>query len=237
MPGPGLPVFLRRCVRAVAKDGKPLSSAFAICVAQGQKSGNLKDGSVKATSKGKRLSKRKSSEKGAGEKAAEYERLLKGERVQENLLDLIDEAFWLLEADEPPTEDADPLDALDGTVTGELYVHLAMTVGEASDETKRAALKLLRRYQDNWMGGYEGTSVWTIKRMRLRLKGGAIEAKCWITVQNYEGMRVLTDLAQCFVTAAAELACSMTPSDVDSFLGNVTPDDVMAEPVTFIASA
>jgi len=103
MPGRArVPVTVRRCVRAVAADkGVPLDRAFAICVAQGQKSGALKPGSLSATKRGKAAGRSKSREAGAAEKTAEYEKLLAGarqERVRLSLRTLVAECRRLLGA-------------------------------------------------------------------------------------------------------------------------------------------
>lgn len=72
------PVGVKHCVAKVApKYGGDTSRAFAICVAQMQKSGQLKPGTMQATAKGKKAHK---GEKGSGTKLKKYEKLLKKAR-------------------------------------------------------------------------------------------------------------------------------------------------------------
>ena len=69
------PTAVKHCVAKVApKYGGDTSRAFAICVAQLQKAGQLKSGSMKATSKGKKA------HTGNGAKLKSYEKLLKKAR-------------------------------------------------------------------------------------------------------------------------------------------------------------
>lgn len=75
------PTTVKHCVtKLAAKYGGDTSKAFAICVAQMQKAGYLKKGSVQSTSKGKKADKRHASEKEAGKKMKSYERFLKAAR-------------------------------------------------------------------------------------------------------------------------------------------------------------
>jgi len=94
MPGKSHnPLHVRRCVRAVAAKTGDISSAYAICVAQGQKNGTLKKGSIKATKKGKAADRRKAREPDNSEKVREYEDMLNTEKslreVAEGLLEAI----------------------------------------------------------------------------------------------------------------------------------------------------
>lgn len=239
MPGRArVPVSVRRCVRAIAKDGGDVSGAFAICVSQGQKHGDLKPGTLTPTAQGKKRSKRKSSEKGAGEKAAEYEKILAGARANESLRGLVAQGRALIEQDAEAVADgdADPLAALDGEVSGDLQAFVAFPVGKAVDDTRNAALKLLKHYQSNFHGGLGGTSLWTVTSMRVRYRAPErrVELEFWIDVKNYPGMRVLSDLVQQVSDAALELSRSMMPKDAKTLLGGVTPDVVEAEPVEFV---
>lgn len=78
---PQTPTVLKRCVADVAaKHGGDTDRAFAICVSSLQKSGRLKPGTVKLTSMGKKVSKKKSGEKDNKAKVADYEKLLKKAR-------------------------------------------------------------------------------------------------------------------------------------------------------------
>ena len=75
---PQTPTVLKRCVADVAaKQGGDVDKAFAICVASLQKSGRLKDGSIKLTSLGKKVSKKKSEVPDNKTKVTDYEALLK----------------------------------------------------------------------------------------------------------------------------------------------------------------
>jgi len=237
MPGrPRIPVSVRRCVRAIADGDGDVSRAFAICVAQGQKHGELKPGTLKPTAKGKRRSKRKSSEKGAGAKAAEYEKLLAGARVAESLTTLVAQGRALLEQDDAEPEESDPLAALEDDVTGDLKVSVTFPVGKAADDTRRAALRLLKNYRTNFHGGVGGTSTWTTSDMRVRYRAvdRTVEIEAWVDVKNYSGVQVLSDLVQQVSDAALELSRSMLPPDSKDLLGSVTPDVVEAEPVEFV---
>jgi hypothetical protein len=240
MPGrPRVPVSVRRCVRAIAQTDGDVPRAFAICVAQGQKRGDIKPGTITPTAQGKKRSKRKSSEKGAGAKAAEYEKLLAGARAEESLGALVAHGFALLEQSDEDDAEAESLAALDGDVWGDLQVSVMVPVGKASDDTRRAALKLLKRYQANFHGGLGGTSVWSVSSMRVRYRAvdRAVELELWINIQNYPGMRVLSDLVQQVSDAALELSQSMMPKDAKDLLGSVTPAVVTAEPVEFVQSS
>jgi len=67
--------FLKHCVAGVApKRGK--SSAFAICTAQGQKSGYYEPGTKTLTDKGEKAARSKSAQKGHKEKVADYEKAI-----------------------------------------------------------------------------------------------------------------------------------------------------------------
>ncbi len=243
MPGrPRVPVSVRRCVRAIASQDGDVSRAFAICVAQGQKTGDLKPGSLEPTAQGKKRSKRKSSEKGAGAKADDYERLLAGARADESLLGLVRQGRALIEQDaEDPDAagDEDPFAALDGEVSGDLQVSVTFPIGKAADDTRRAALKLLKHYKDNFRGGLGGASVWTVSSLRVRYlpRERAVELELWLNVKSYVGMKVLTDLAQQVSDAALELSRSMMPEDAKSLLGGVTPAVVAVEPIEFVQAA
>jgi len=75
------PYFIKRCVYAVAKkfggDRKALNKAFAVCVAQAQKSGKLKKGSMSATKRGAAWSGTKKQEKSPfGFSLDKYEKML-----------------------------------------------------------------------------------------------------------------------------------------------------------------
>jgi len=81
------PPQLKRCVRAIIKDkgiSKPsredLSSAFAICTKQLQRTGYFKLGTAEPTKKGLRRGKSKAAENEHGTKVAEYEKMLAGAR-------------------------------------------------------------------------------------------------------------------------------------------------------------
>ena len=230
-----VPVSVRRCVRAIADADGDVSRAFAICVAQGQKRGELKPGSLEPTAKGTKLSKRKSREKGAGAKAAEYEKLLAGARVSESLLRLVAQGHALLEQDDADAE-GDPMAALEDDVTGDLKVSVTFPVGHAEADTRRAALKLLKNYQANFHGGVGGTSGWTTSDMRVRYRASEqlVELELWVDVKDYSGVQVLSDLVQQVSDAALELSKSMLPRDSKDLLGSVTPDVVEAEPVEFV---
>jgi len=77
------PASVKHCVAALAKK-YGTSKAFAICIAQMQKAGMLKPGTIKSTSKGKKADKRHSGEKDAGKKMKSYERFLKAARKVES---------------------------------------------------------------------------------------------------------------------------------------------------------
>jgi hypothetical protein len=78
---PQTPTSVKHCVaKLAAKYGGDTSKAFAICVAQMQKAGYLKKGSVQSTSKGKKADARHAGEKDAGKKMKSYERVLKAAR-------------------------------------------------------------------------------------------------------------------------------------------------------------
>ena len=80
----GTPDLVRHCVAAVAKQhGGDTDKAFAICVAQLQKNGYLKPGTMELTAAGKKKEQEHESEPDAGKKLASYEKLLKANRVQE----------------------------------------------------------------------------------------------------------------------------------------------------------
>jgi hypothetical protein len=59
-----MPKILESCVQKLISKGRTKSSAFAICTSSLQKSGTLKKGSQKLTSKGKRRSAVRSAMKG-----------------------------------------------------------------------------------------------------------------------------------------------------------------------------
>lgn len=71
--------FMRRCVADVTSQGRDISSAFAICTAQSQKSGYSKPGSIAMTPKGKIRDKQLGKKKDMKAKEAEFEKALKGE--------------------------------------------------------------------------------------------------------------------------------------------------------------
>lgn len=74
---PTTPASVKRCVTAVAKEnGGDVQRAFAICVAAGQKSGNLKKGTIEPTSKGKKADASKASDPDHDTKVGDYEKLL-----------------------------------------------------------------------------------------------------------------------------------------------------------------
>jgi hypothetical protein len=79
-----MPEFMRRCVSAVSADrGLPVNQAFAICTAQSQKHGYLKQGTHKATGKGRALSRKHKSQPDHQAKIARYERQLARARTEE----------------------------------------------------------------------------------------------------------------------------------------------------------
>jgi hypothetical protein len=72
---------MKRCVLAIASKDKgdpkaALSKAFAICTAQMQKHGYVKQGTNRATKKGEKAGRSKASEKGHKGKVEKYEKLL-----------------------------------------------------------------------------------------------------------------------------------------------------------------
>jgi len=72
------PTGVKHCVTKVApKFGGDTSRAFAICVSQMQKGGQLKPGTMKATAKGEKAHR---GEKGASARVKEYEKLLKNSK-------------------------------------------------------------------------------------------------------------------------------------------------------------
>lgn len=74
----GTPDLVRHCVAAVAKEyGGDVDKAFAICVAQLQKSGYLKPGTMELTAAGKAKEKEHEAEPDAKKKLAAYEKFLK----------------------------------------------------------------------------------------------------------------------------------------------------------------
>jgi hypothetical protein len=81
------PPQLKRCVRAIVKDrgiSKPsredLSSAFAICTKQLQRTGYFKIGTSEPTKKGLKRGRSKAADKEHGIKVAEYEKMLSAAR-------------------------------------------------------------------------------------------------------------------------------------------------------------
>lgn len=80
----GTPDLVRHCVAAVAKQyGGDTSKAFAICVAQLQKNGYLKPGTMELTAAGKKKEKEHEAEPDAEKKLKAYEKLLKANRKEE----------------------------------------------------------------------------------------------------------------------------------------------------------
>ncbi len=80
----GTPDLVRHCVAAVAKQyGGDTSKAFAICVAQLQKAGYLKPGTMELTAAGKQKEKEHEAEPDAAKKMKAYEKLLKANRKEE----------------------------------------------------------------------------------------------------------------------------------------------------------
>lgn len=78
---PQTPPQVKHCVAKVApKFGGDTSKAFAICVAQMQKSGQLKKGSMTPTKKGKKNARSKAAQKGHADVVSDYEKLLKTAR-------------------------------------------------------------------------------------------------------------------------------------------------------------
>jgi hypothetical protein len=81
----GTPDLVRHCVAAVAKQyGGDTQKAFAICVAQLQKNGYLKPGTMELTAAGKKKEKEHEAEPDAAKKMASYEKLLKAARKTES---------------------------------------------------------------------------------------------------------------------------------------------------------
>ena len=79
----GTPDLVRHCVAAVAKQyGGDTQKAFAICVAQLQKNGYLKPGTMELTAAGKKKEKEHEAEPDAKKKLAAYEKLLKAAREE-----------------------------------------------------------------------------------------------------------------------------------------------------------
>jgi len=75
---PKTPAFVKHCVAKVApKYGGDVSKAFAICVAQMQKTGRLEPGTIEPTDLGKTVAKAKKKQPEHGKKVASYEKLLK----------------------------------------------------------------------------------------------------------------------------------------------------------------
>jgi len=75
------PTQVQECVVGVVRKGKrSVGSAFAICVAQGQKTGHLKAGRRELTAKGKRKEARYAKSKRA-KVLREFERALEGDRA------------------------------------------------------------------------------------------------------------------------------------------------------------
>lgn len=84
----GTPDLVRHCVAAVAKQyGGDTSKAFAICVAQLQKNGYLKPGTMELTAAGKAKEKEHEAEPDAAKKLKAYEKLLKANRKEESTAD------------------------------------------------------------------------------------------------------------------------------------------------------
>jgi hypothetical protein len=81
----GTPDLVRHCVAAVAKkyDGDT-DKAFAVCVAQLQKNGYLKPGTMELTAAGKQKETEHESEPDAEKKLKAYEKLLKSNRKEED---------------------------------------------------------------------------------------------------------------------------------------------------------
>lgn len=76
------PDLVRHCVNAVVKKGgHDVNSAFAICVAQMQKSGFVEPGSLKLTAAGKGKEKEHETEPDEAKKLASYEKILAKARV------------------------------------------------------------------------------------------------------------------------------------------------------------
>lgn len=138
----------------------------------------------------------------------------------------------------PDGDDDDPLAAFDGEVTGNLKLRVEMEVGRAAEDTQVAAVKLLKRYRENFHGGVAGLSRWDVTRMRVRLHAGgrAVEFRMWLDVKAYEAAKVLSDVVQQISAAALELAGSMSPKDARRMLGDATPDKVVVEPLDFVAA-
>lgn len=77
------PLLVQHCVAAVADQyGGDTQKAFAICVAQLQKAGYLKPGSMELTAAGKKKQAEHESEPDAKKKLAKYEKLLKAARSE-----------------------------------------------------------------------------------------------------------------------------------------------------------
>jgi predicted nucleic acid-binding Zn-ribbon protein len=82
----GVPDLVRHAVVAIAKQyGGDTDKAFAIAVAQMQKSGYLEKGSMKLTAAGKKKEKEHESDPDFKSKMAEYEKLLKANRKEESI--------------------------------------------------------------------------------------------------------------------------------------------------------
>lgn len=78
----GTPSFLKRCVRAVADDGRDIGSSYAICTSMYQKKGLLKKGTNQPTKRGVKYAKMKSSLDDHEEKIADYKAKLAKEKAK-----------------------------------------------------------------------------------------------------------------------------------------------------------
>lgn len=227
MPGSSrVPVSVRRCVRAVAAEDGDLDRAFAICVAQGQKNGELKTGTIQPTAKGAKRGKAKAADKDASAKDQEYEMLLKGAR-KESLSALVARGWALIEQEEEPD--------LSKKVSGALKVTADMEVGPAPTDVE-PVLKLLRQYRQNLQGDVGGTNGWTVERMKVSYaeKDSVIRFVLWLILTDYKGTAALTDVAAQLTAAALELSHSMFPKGAREMLGKVTPDKVITEIDDFV---
>lgn len=80
-----VPVFVKKCVQSVAKkQGGDTDRAFAICVANFQKNGYLKKGTMDPTSKGKKLAKKHEDDPKLDKKLSRYEKYLKKAKDKRN---------------------------------------------------------------------------------------------------------------------------------------------------------
>lgn len=87
------PPQVKRCVAKVADKVQDTSRAFAICVAQMQKSGQIKPGTMQLTKKGKKRARSKAAKKDYRTMVDKYEKALKRESVVPDMKALLESNY------------------------------------------------------------------------------------------------------------------------------------------------